>query len=368
MNMKGFSRGGFTLIELVIVIAILAFITVVGIHNYGDIKETQAKKVNLANIKRTYNALATYDTVCTEEGVIGRFNGFDSLVDVKPGGAWIGQEGQFDWGEWVVGSSQGAATLSVDARTTSGGFGIYDGSWKALGPLYNAVGGGNGAVGDVHSAQEENRGMRNTKLYSTLGIYYLKGSDVELLNNAGISYYYFHNPSTQQAYGKSRNGFCTAVREVDGVALSQDGLKVRGGGPGFRPEMSAFYPAYVTNGSPVAVVLPTSSIYHDLGFENGLTNSAPSRAEVEASLSKVKLVAFGIGRNAQCVTSQIGLGEAPYNPYYDKRNYRQYIALFAISAGGQGVPATCRLAGVVDCAGNTYKQAEYSVNWSGTVK
>ncbi len=368
LEKKSYSRGGFTLIELVIVIAILAFITVVGIHNYGDIKETQAKKVNLANIKRTYNALATYSTVCQEEGAAGYFNGFDSLIDVKAGGAWLGQEGQYDWGEWSINSMKGSAAVSVDARTVSGGFGIYDGSWKVLGPTYNASGAGSGVVGDINSEQDKNRGMRLTKLYSSLGIYYLTQSDVELLRQAGINYYYLHNPSSQQAHGKSRGGFCTAVTEINGEAFSEDGLEIMGGGPGFRPDMSAFYPTYITNGTPVAVILPTSTIYEDLGFDLNLKNAAPAREVAENALSKVKLLAFGIGRNAMCVRSQIGLGEAPYNPAFDKRNYRQYIAVFALTAGGQGVPSTCRLAGVLDCAGNTYKQAEYSVNWTGTVK
>ena len=95
-----------------------------------------------------------------------------------------------------------------------------------------------------------------------------------------------------------------------------------------------------------------------------MTNSAPSQAEAEAALKSTKLIAFGIGRNAECVRSQFGLGEAPYNPYYDKRNYRSYIALFVLKSGGQGVVSACRLAGVIDCAGNTYKQAEYGVNWT----
>lgn len=361
-------RRGFTLIELIIVIAILSFVAVVGIHSYGDIKETQARKMNLANIKRIYNALATYDTVCGEEGVSGHFNGFDSLIDVKAGGKWLGEDGSFEWGNWIVVNSRGSSSVTVDARTASGGFGIYDGSWKTLGSLYNASGAGSGNVSTVEAARSENLGMRSTGLYSLLGIYYLTASDVDLLKEAGIGYYYLHNPSTQQAHGASRNGFCTKVKNVNGVAVSEDGLKVMGGGPGFRPDMSAFYPVYITNGLPVAVIKPTSSVYDDFGFDLGLTNSAPAMAEGEAALSSVKLIAFGIGRNAECVRSQTGLGEAPVNPVFDKRNYRQYIAVFALKSGGQGVPSTCRLAGILDSCGNTYKQAEYSVNWTGTLK
>lgn len=352
-------RGGFTLIELIIVIAILAFVTVVGIHSYGNIKEIQAKKVNTANIKRTYHALATYEAINKEQGETGFFNGFDSLVDVTAGGSWKGSPGTFDWGEAIG-----------DARTVHGGLGIYDGSWKVLGALYNAAGQGSGATATMAEAQDQNRGMRDTGLYKQLGIYYLTESDVTLLRNAGIRYYFMHNPSTQQASGSARNGFCTAVTTENGVNYSSqaDGhLKLMGGGPGFRPDMSAFYPVAITNGHPVAVIQPGSTIYDDLGFSLAVTNSSFTATEASAALSSVKLIAFGIGKNAECVRSQFGLGEAPYNPYYDKRSYRSYIALFAIKGGGQGVVASCRLAGVIDCAGKTYRASEYDANWTTTL-
>lgn len=358
-------REGFTLIELLIVIAILAFVTVIGIRSYGNLREIQAKKMNLANIKRVQHALVTYETIHKEQGSTGFFGGFDSLIDVTAGGKWTGTAGTFDWGEWKIASARGVQSVSIDARTAhEGTFGIYDGSWKVLGALYNAAGQGSGNVASVAEAQDENKGMRTTGLYAQLGIYYLSDSDVALLKDAGINYVYLHNPSTQQAYGRARNGYCTAVDESSGVGLSEDGLKVQGGGPGFRPDMSAFYPVYVTNGLPVAVVSPVSTVYDDFGYSLGLTNSAPSQAEGEAALSSVKLLAFGIGRNAECVRSPMGLGEAPYNPAYDKTNYRSYLAVFALKAGGQGVHAACRLAGVVDCAGNTYRAAEYNVNWT----
>ena len=256
---------------------------------------------------------------------------------------------------------------SRDSRTVHGGLGIYDGSWKILGATYNAAGQGSGNVASLTEAQEANKGTRETGLYKQLGIYYLTASDAALLRNAGITYYYLHNPSTQQAYGAVRNGYCTAVTEKNGISVSEDGLKIMGGGPGFRPDLSAFYPVYLTAGSPVAVIQPGSSIYDDLGYSLGYTNSQFQASTASKALSSTKLVCFGIGRNAACVSSQFGLGEAPYNPYYDKRNYRQYIAVFVLKAGGQGVVSACRLVGVLDCAGNTFKQAEYGVNWTTTL-
>ena len=382
--MNKMMKGGFTLIELIIVIAILAFVPVVGIHSYGNIKEIQAKKVNLANIKRVYAALSTYETLCKEQGVANFFAGFDSLVDAEAAGKWTGAPGTFSWGETYTTvnvvddegnqryDSEGHPLTTVsedsfsgrDSRTVHSGLGIYDGSWKVLAATYNAAGAGSGAVPGLADAQEKNLGTRNTGLYKSLGIYYLTESDVALLKNAGVSYYYLHNPSTAQAYGATRGGYCTGVRTENGIAVSADGLKIEGGGPGFRPDLSAFYPVYLTAGSPVAVVQPGSTIYDDLGYSLGYTNSVFQASTASSALASTKLIVFGIGKNANCVRSQFGLGEAPYNPFYDKRNYRYYLAVFVLKAGGQGVASACRLAGVIDCAGQTYRAAEYGVNWT----
>ena len=350
------SRNGFTLVELLIVIAILAFVTMVGLRSYGNLRETQARKMNAANIKRIAHALSTYEVAHQENGSSGYFRNFDSLIDVTAGGAWYGEAGTIDWGTVSGGA--------CDARQISGGFGIYDGSWKTLGALYNAAGQGSGKVASLQEAMDENRGMRDTSLYKLLGVYYLSGDDATLLRNAGVTQILLHNPSTQQASGATRNGFCTAM---DANNCTADGLKSPGGGgPGFRPEMSAFYPVTLTNGLPVAIIRPNSTVYADLGYDMSITNSAPAAAEFTAAVTgqKTKLIAFGIGLNAECVKNQIGLGDAPFNPAFDKKNYRQYIAVFVIKTGGQGVPGTCRLAGVLDCAGNTYRAAEYGVNWN----
>ncbi len=362
--MKKTIKEGFTLIELIIVIAILAFVAVVGIHSYGNIREVQAKKMNLANIKRIYHALSTYEELNREMGTREYFKGFDSLIDVSSSGAWYGSPGQIDFGNYQIVSSKGSQTISCDARQVNSGLGIYDGSWKALAATFDAGGSGNGTVPGLFEAQEENKGMRNTGLYKNLGVYYLSEEDARLLREAGVSTVFLHNPSTAQAHGTSRGGYCSAVTTENGVNLSKDRLKIKGGGPGFRPDMSAFYQTYITNGLPVAMIIPSSSIYDDLGYDLHLTNGVPSEAYAREAVSKVKLLCFGIGQNAECVINQMGLGEAPHNPVYDRKNYRSYIAVFAIKTGGQGVASTCRLAGVIDCAGKTYKQAEYDVNWT----
>ncbi len=350
------NKEGFTLIELIIVIAILSFVSVVGIRSYANLREIQAKKVNVANIKRIAHALNTYETIHKEMSATEYFNNFDSLIDASTSGGWTGAAGTIDFGTWN--------NTSCDARQVSNGLGIYDGSWKVLAATYNAAGQGSGTVPGLASAQDSNKGMRTTGLYKQLGIYYLSATDATLLKNAGINQIILHNPSTAQASGASRGGYCNAF---DGNGLTTPeglGKLVTGGGPGHRPDLSAFYPVLIKEGQPVAIVQPTSSIYKDLGYDLSITNSTISATEAASFVSKTKLIAFGIGLNAKCVLAQTGLGDAPYNPFYDATNYRQYIAIFAIKTGGQGVASTCRLAGVVDCAGNTVRAAEYGVNWT----
>ncbi len=353
---KTAAHGGFTLIELIVVIAILAFVAMIGLRSYANLREVQARKMNATNIKRVGHALATYETVHLENGSTGYFKNFDALIDVNTDGAWTGTAGTIDWG-----TISGA---NCDARTVYSGLGIYDGSWKVLGATYNAAGEGSGNVASLTEAQEANCGMRNTGLYKSLGIYYLSETDATMLKNAGVTQVLLHNPSTQQAYGTKRNGYCTAL---DDNGFTTDGLKSPGGGgPGFRPDMSAFYPVTIAAGLPVAVIRPSSSIYADLGYMVTFTNSAPTATELTTAISgqTTKLIAFGIGQNAECVKNAIGLGDAPFNPVFDKKNYRSYIAVFAITTRGQGTASTCRLAGVVDCAGNTYRAASYAVNWT----
>ena len=347
-------HSGFTLIELIIVIGILSFVAVAGIRSYGNLRDVQARKMNAANIRRVQHALATYEAIHREQGTSGFFNNFDSLVDVSEDGLWTGSAGDMDWGTYTASGRSGY----WDARQVNGTLGIYDGSWKNLRALYNAAGQGSGAIPSLAEAQAENLGTRNTGLFKILGIYYLTADDAALLQNAGINQVLMHNPSTAQS-----SAWCN---KFDSNGYTPEGLqKVGGGGPGFRPDMSAFYPVPVTNGLPVAIINPTSAAYSDLGYTVTVTNSASSDDLTSAvSGQTTKLIAFGIGLNAECVRSKIGLGEAPYDPVFDKKNYRSYIAVFALTTRGQGTPSTCHLAGVIDASGNTSRAAEYQINWT----
>lgn len=341
---KAGRENGFTLVELIVVIAILGLIAVVGIHQYGNIKMQQARKMNVSTIKQTYAALSTYEVV--NEGVATRFRNLHSLIDIDPGSgsAWTGAAGTFDL------STACASNLP----------GIYNGSWKKLGAVYNANGAG-GSTPDIEKARQDNKGL---PCATKLGLYYLTAAEVTLLKDAGISQVLLHNPTTQQAWGPAKRNPVV----VTDTGYTADGLQIVNGGPGFRPDMSAFFPTVLTNGSPVAVVNPFEaySIYQDLGCDLGLSDAIAnySKSDVEGLLAKTKLVCFGIGRGSECVIAETGLGEEPLDQVFDRTYYRNYIAVFALRSGGQGVAGSCRLAGVIDPAGNTWRAANYAATWT----
>jgi len=348
-------QSAFTLIELIIVIAILSFVSVIGIKQYGNIREVQAKKMNVANLKRLGQALATYETVHLENGTGGGFfNYFDSLCDVDPSGP-NGQQ---------MGTAGTATKWGYDGTAAkSGDAGIYDGSWKNLIAVKNAAGVGSDAPPTLEYAKDQNRGTRETGLLTKLGVYYLTAADAKLLQDAGLTYVLYHNPSTGQS-----SSYFNPTNFQDGVSF--------GGGPGFRPDMSAYCPGPIQAGAAVAMIVPGtfgkdgtftgSTIYSDFGYpvKSGNASGVITSSSEFVGKAPARLVAFGIGKSAECVRNKVGLGEAPYNPVYDKKHYRQYVAVFALTTGGQGVAGTCHFVGVLDCAGNTYRAADYNINWA----
>ena len=81
-------KQGFTLVELVIVIAILGLIAVVGLRQYGTVRQKQAQKMDAAQMRHIAHAIEAYDLV--NENDSGRFDNFDSLIDCTPSGSRAG--------------------------------------------------------------------------------------------------------------------------------------------------------------------------------------------------------------------------------------------------------------------------------------
>lgn len=333
-------KQGFTLVELVIVIAILGLIAVVGLRQYGTVRQKQAQKMDAAQMRHIAHAIEAYDLV--NENDANRFDNFDSLVDCTPGGSWTGTAGTYSW--------DGATNAYP---------GIYAGSWKVLKATYDATGHG-GSTPDLDAALAQNAGLASG-LGKELGLYFLTAADVEAMNGGGVVKYLLHNPSTAQATGSGRGGFYTGSDTV-----SEDGYEFVNGGPGFRVDNSAFYPVKLKEGSPVAVLNPKAAyaVFTDLGYGIGATNSATMSADELAEKAGVKLVCFGIGKASNLVTAPTGLGKAPTSGTLERRFYRYYVAVFALKSAVRGTPASFKFAGVLNPSGSDEKTAQFNADWN----
>ena len=355
--MKTADTRGFTLIELIIVIAILAIISALAIGKFADLRKEAARKANVANIRNIARTIDTEIARRDGENIKGLFAYAESLVDAAEGG----------------GDATGAAgsyLVRASWYDGNGGFvpGIYCGI-KRTGLVTNAGGVGTGEVAAIADAHENNVGLeslametrsRGSVTPARLCLYYLTDSDVTALKEAGVSIVSRHNYSNQQSSTLNWTGsrYCTEM-----------GLHATGGGPGMRPDLSACYPVVLTNGSAVAILNPAAceSIYRDLGLDyastygrTGLDANDPATYFTNNICCKV--YAFGLGRDC-AVTTQ--LLEGPTRcPTLDRTHYRNYLMLFRQASGFGNSGSGISFIGIIDPAGNTAKQAQYDADWS----
>ena len=355
--MKVNSKQGFTLIELVLVVAIIAIISVVAIGKFADIRKDAARKTNVANIKNITRTINTEIVVKDGNKLTGMFAYAESLVDSAVGG----------------GDATGAAgTFQCQDSWYDGNGGVVPGIYcgiKRTGIVQNAAGVGTSEIAAISEAHESNVGLEALATATTsrgntspakLCLYYLTDADVVALRDAGVSVVSRHNYSNQQSSTLNWNS---------SRYYTELGLHSTGGGPGMRADLSACYPVVLTNGSAVAVLNPAAceSIYRDLGLDYASTygKSGLDANDPQTYFSNnicCKVYVFGLGRDCEATTKLFE--NAPRCPTLDRTHYRNYLLLFKQSSGmgnsGNGVS----FVGVIDPEGNTAKQAQYNSDWA----
>jgi len=324
---------GFTLVELVLVIAVLAIIASIGIGKFGDLRAKSAKKVNVANMQVLARAAQTY--IMQTDQTTGIFDKMESLLDISASGRWTGTAGNYDW------------TLN----TLSSIPGVYRGP-KAVSQISNANGEGANTTEQTLDEQRKNNQGITTSLAGKIGVYYLKDADVTGLKNAGISNYLLHN-------------YLAGQSSLFGFTQNEDGSALENGGPGFRADMSAFYKVALTNGSPVVVLNPakSSSIYKAFGCDLNLTKAQSSYTAdqlISESLVSYRLFCFGLGRTAAFARN--ALDTIPRCEIYGRDYYRNYILVFKEPTGAQS-GSTVSFAGVLDANGDAIDDARFSSDW-----
>ena len=355
------AKSGFTLIELILVVAIIAFIATVAIGKFSDMREDAAKKTNfasIANIQRTLEA-----AIAHSDSVIGMFNYCDALVTMS-GQSSVpqGAEGTYEWPadhqNWCYENAVG---------------GIYAGQTYPM-PVYDAGGNGNGTLPTFESIQESNSGIPSG-LRNMLGLRHLTDSEQTALHNAGIGILMYHNPSSAQASGAANRHpwYQTST------GYSGDDLAIRGGGPGFRPDNSAFYPVYVNStnanshahpGLAVAVLNPksASSIYRAFVSSKEYPNDKDTLDQLKNAQPEdwftwglPRLIVIGLGKNSDTVNKWFE--NFPRDNTLDQTAYRNYCLVFQLNNGGRA-GTDAKFVGVIDPSGNTVVGAENNMDWN----
>src|SRR5574344_2124556 len=217
---------GFTLIELIMVIVILAIISSLAISKFADLKKKSAKRVNISTMQNLTRAVETY--IVSADSQVGNFAKMESLLDVSASGSWKGTAGTYNW------------TLGKLSDIP----GVYRGP-KSVSQISNANGEGASTTEQTLDEQRVSNQGPTDSLWKKLGVYYLTDSDVADLKNVGISNYLLQT-------------YLAGQSSLFGFTQGEGGMVLENGGPGFRVDMTAFYPAVLTNGSPVCVLNPAA--------------------------------------------------------------------------------------------------------------
>ena len=325
-------KKAFTLIELLMVVAIIGIISTLAVSKLSGVREVAARKVSLANQKAVERSVETY---LVGEGALNRL---DSLLYAGDGGVPLsgGTEHDFDF-----------TTVS----TAEGRNGLY------MGPSADA---------DEYVREQYNSGL-SPELRNVLCLYTINKAQAEALNTRlGLRYVmaasaYADMAETSfpgQHYNKNRP-------HGDGtVPNASDGLD---------PDDSFCVATVVTNSMRFAAVNPMTdlgrTIYQACGQELMNTKSwgesyTEDEVRAEVAASGGPLLAFGLGDSASIVgKAKAGLENAPFATFAQKKHYSRYILLIRLKTIGSGSVSHVlpEFAGVLDCEGNTLRAAQHVI-------
>ncbi|MBN2582423.1 MAG: type II secretion system protein [Planctomycetes bacterium] len=329
-------RSGFTLAELLLVVAILATIGTIAFTMFGNTEKDAEQRVSIANQAATMKALQHFDMLNKAS-----LDNFDSLLDYTT-------------------SDGTAGTFLTDAET------LYDmtspGVYRGL-KGYNAI--GDDALTDDQKKQNyglhpTGLGIGSTSTSPTVGIYYLNSYDVTALKELGVTTVYDHNPLLIHA---NRGPYASA-----GVTS----------GPGFRVEDTPVFPRELAAGQPVLTVNPETSggqtlyDYFNISLntetetdDNGTPDDTSDDIETSTTTpSGERLLLFGLGNNCSIIGARKGgMNQPPQDDAVGKNYYHHYIVAVRLHSSTGIVYA--EVAGVLSPKLETIRQARHQNDWRG---
>jgi len=334
-------KKAFTLIELLMVIAIIGIISALAVSKVGGVRESSARKVSLASQIAVERAVSSF----LAGG--GRLSRLDSLVCTQ---------GRDTRREWTHGGRELPATGGFGFDCTYTNFTARSGRDELyLGP--NELAGGVGSEDALQAFRDDCNAGVTPGLMAVLCPFELKPGYAEALcTRLGLRHVMAHNvfpcdPSSSDAYSDAR---CA------------DGTYVESNGDGGRnPNESACVAIAVTNRMAVFAVNPVvergRAIYRACGQDLMRSERAGQRYDENAAVAEVyatggPLLAFGLSDRATIVgKADAGLESAPTATYPARNFYARYVLLFRMRTAGTAIIP--EFAGVIDPCGNTVRAA-----------
>jgi len=311
------ATSGFTLVELIMVVFVLAIIASIAITQMGNVQKTSAEKVSIANQQQTSRAVTAFLLMNNGTGL----NALDALIDFstspKPPPSNPTPADQFD--------------LTKNSATTVGG--VYRGCKDS----------------PATTSSVKNKGL-HSDLANKLCVFYPSSGNLTALSALGMSTVYYHNYSAGRAS-------VLLTTNPDGTAVTA--------APGFRVEHTAAYQQTLTNGVAVLAINPLTGkeLYKAFGHDLKLTSTATdTEAQAAALANGWYLLAFGLGDQASIIGNRKGgLDSAPRSETLGTEYYRQYFIIIRIPTSPNAF--TAEFAGILDPKGQTVKDAKFATEW-----
>jgi len=310
-------KQGFSLVELLMVVTILAVLSTVAVMTLGSVQKTSGEKVSLANQESVMRSITAFQA--QNSG-----NGPDYLDAVIDFGTATGTAGTF------------TGNTTLNSTTVAGG--VY------RGVKFADTSGTAAAPADL----AKNVGV---SLSGSVSVYYLTSSDVDYLNKVGLYYVLYHNYTSGAA--------STLGATLVGEATTS----------GTRAETSGCVPIKLAAGVAVLAVDPNkgSSLYTSFGtkladYNSGTAPSGDAACQTAATKAGYLLL-FGLGCNSSIIGAKnCGLVEAPRSEILDSTYYRQYFMVYRLP-GTTNTGTKASFAGAIDPKGQTLWNARFASDW-----
>ena len=291
-------KSGFTLVEMLVVVTLIAIVATIGISLLGGASKDAAESVNIANIRQLTNNLGAYQQL--HGGLLP--DKLDSLM------------------------SSNSVTRGLTYTTVTTGVAIADSPALAF---YIGLDTDNDGVMDNSTGTSKGidpAAWRDS--FRTLTAYQLTGSDITNLASIGITTVYDVKPALNLFHG-----------DIEYTART-----LKAGDP------VAIVDPYTTGGG--------RHIYHDFGISDAEETSIyPSTAAGRNALfAKQRYLVFGVGPNTTMLGDRkAGIQDAPKSSVPKPGYYNRYLLVVKMPMGAND--QTIDMAGVLDPQGKNSRKA-----------